>query len=86
MAILPIVRDKESSMYFYAEHTQHADDNIRNSSVSEVNYADIFWGVELTFASSLIGLLSHLQSNICTTQDKSFTGLGEKFQGEKTSI
>ena len=43
--------------------------------------------------SSLTGLLSHLGSNICKTQDQShsdttplFTRLGENFQGEKTSI
>ena len=29
-------------------------------------------GVELTFASSLTGLLSHLGSNIYKTQDQSF--------------
>ena len=50
------------------------------------------FGVELNFASSLTGLLSHLGSNICKTQHQNhsdtsplFTGLGEKFQGEKTS-
>ena len=50
-------------------------------------------GVELTFASSLTGLMSHLGSNICKTQDHShsdttplFTGDGENFQGEKLSI
>ena len=49
--------------------------------------------VELTFASSLTGLLSHLGSNICKIQDHShsdttplFTGHGENFQGEKLSI
>ena len=34
-------------------------------------YTEIFWGVELTFASSLTGLLSHLGSNIYKTQDQS---------------
>ena len=50
-------------------------------------------GVELTFAVTLTGLLSHLGSNICKTQDQShsdttplFTGHGENFQGEKLSI
>ena len=49
--------------------------------------------VELSFAVSLTGLLSHLGSNICKTQDQShsdttplFTGHGENFQGEKLSI
>ena len=49
--------------------------------------------VELTFALSLTGLLSHLESNICKTQDQShsyttplFTGHGENFQGGKPSI
>ena len=51
-----------------------------------------FW-VELTFAVSLTGLLSHLGSNICKTQDHSHsdttplcTGHSENFQGEKLSI
>ena len=50
-------------------------------------------GVELTFASSLTGLLSHPGWNICKTLDHShsdttplFTGHGENFQGEKLSI
>ena len=50
-------------------------------------------GVELTFASSLTGLLSHLGLYICKAQDPShsdttplFMVLGEIFQGEKTSI
>ena len=56
-------------------------------------YTEKIFGVELTFALSLTGLLSHLGSNICKTQDQShfdttplFTGHGEKFQGEKPSI
>ena len=56
-------------------------------------YTEKFWGVELTFAVNLTGLLSHLGSNICKTQDQShsdttplFTGHGENFQGEKLSI
>ena len=56
-------------------------------------HTEIFFVVELTFALSLTGLLSHLGSNICKTQDQShsdttplFTGHGENFQGEKTSI
>ena len=51
-----------------------------------------FW-VQLTFALSLTGLLSHLGSNICKTQDQRhsdttplFTGHGENFQGEKPSL
>ena len=51
-----------------------------------------FW-VELTFALSLTGLLSHLGSNICKTQDQShsdttplFTGHGDNFQGKNPSI
>ena len=50
-------------------------------------------GVELVFALSLTGLLSHLGSSICKTQVHShsdttplFTGHGENFQGEKPSI
>ena len=45
--------------------------------------------VDLTFASSLTGSLSHPGSNICKTQDQShsdttlFTGHGGKFHGEK---
>ena len=59
-----------------------------------------FFSVELTFALSLTGLLSHLGSNICKTQDHShfdttplyciyiyihMAGQGKKFQGEKSS-
>ena len=57
------------------------------------NYTEKIFGVEFTFAVSLTGLLSHLGSNICKTQDQShsdttplFTGHGENFQGEKLSI
>ena len=34
-------------------------------------YTEYFFSVELTFALSLTGLLSHLGSNICKTQDHS---------------
>ena len=61
--------------------------------VDPIVHTEIFFWVELTFAVSLTGLLSHLGSNICKTQDQShsdtttlFTGQGENFQGEKLSI
>ena len=57
----------------------------------KVMHNENFWGVELTFASSLTGILSHLGSSICKDsrpQSHSDTILhdscdGEKFQGEK---
>ena len=55
-------------------------------------YTEKFFWVQLTFALSLTGLLSHLGSNICKTQDQRhsdttplFTEHGENFQGEKPS-
>ena len=63
-----------------------------SSDFQKFSHTENFFWVELTFASSYCktGLLSHLGSNICKTQDQShsdttplFTGHGEKFQGEK---
>ena len=40
-----------------------------------------FWGVELTFATSLTGLLSYLGSNIYKTQDQSHSDTTPLFTG-----
>ena len=64
-----------------------------SAASSDWTYTEKKFMVELTFALSLTGLLSHPGSNICKTQDQShsdttplFTGHGENFQGEKPSI
>ena len=43
----------------------------RSNNSGSDQYTEIWFSVELTFALSLTGLLSHLGSNICKTQDHS---------------